>query len=141
MASKTIRINHVEAVENYLEEEGLVYIDLERNAEIVRGVNRLINMLPKSFESKDIKKFYKKTGLKVQVHVMKDCDLAIYDRKGKYPRDDAYIWNENFTENVSKHPEWLEPQEEADIFIIYKINPVEISVDDVLLDEEDILPF
>ena len=35
MASKTIRINHVEAVENYLEEEGLVYIDLERNAEIV----------------------------------------------------------------------------------------------------------
>ena len=141
MVSKTIRINHVEAVENYLEEEGLVYIDLERNAEIVRGVNRLINMLPKSFEPKDIKKFYKKTGLKVQVHVMKDCDLAIYDRKGKYPRDDAYIWNENFTENVSKHPEWLEPQEEADIFIIYKINPVEISVDDVLLDEEDILPF
>lgn len=141
MTSKTIRINHVEAVENYLEEEGLVYIDLERNAEIVRGVNRLINMLPKSFEPKDIKKFYKKTGLKVQVHVMKDCDLAIYDRKGKYPRDDAYIWNENFTENVSKHPEWLEPQEEADIFIIYKINPVEISVDDVLLDEEDILPF
>lgn len=30
---------------------------------------------------------------------------------------------------------------EADIFIIYKINPVEISVDDVLFDEEDILPF
>ena len=141
MATKTIRINHVEAVENYLDEEGLVYIDLERNAGIVRGVNRLINMLPKSFEPKDIKKFYKRTGLKVQVHVMKDCDLAIYDRKGKYPRDDAYIWNENFTENVSKHPEWLEPQEEADIFIIYKINPVEISVDDVLLDEEDILPF
>ena len=27
MVSKTIRINHVEAVENYLEEEGLVYID------------------------------------------------------------------------------------------------------------------
>ena len=141
MATKTIRINHVEAVENYLEDEGLVYIDLERNAGLVKGVNRLINMLPKSFEPKDIKKFYKKTGLKVQVHVMKDCDLTIYDRKGKYPRDDAYIWNENFTENVSKHPEWLEPQEEADIFIIYKINPVEISVDDVLLDEEDILPF
>ena len=39
MVNKTIRINHVEAVENYLEEEGLVYIDLERNAEIVRGVN------------------------------------------------------------------------------------------------------
>lgn len=141
MASKTIRINHVEAVENYLEDEGLVYIDLERNAGLVKGVNRLINMLPKSFEPKDIKKFYKRTGLKLQVHVMKDCDLAIYDRKGKYPRDDAYIWNENFTKNVSKHPEWLEPQEEADIFIIYKINPVEISVDDVLFDEEDILPF
>ena len=78
---------------------------------------------------KDIKKFYKRTGLKVQVHVMKDCDVAIYDRKGKYPRDDAYIWNENFTKNVGKHPEWLEPQEEADIFIIYKINPIEINVD------------
>ena len=60
---------------------------------------------------------------------MKDCDVAIYDRKGKYPRDDAYIWNENFTKNVGKHPEWLEPQEEADIFIIYKINPIEINVD------------
>ena len=106
MANKTIRINHVEAVENYLEDEGLVYIDLERNAELVKGVNRLIDMLPKSFEPKDIKKFYKRTGLKVQVHVMKDCDLTIYDRKGKYPRDDAYIWNENFTENVSKHPEY-----------------------------------
>ena len=139
MASKTIRINHVEAVENYLE-EGLVYIDLERNAEIVRGVNRLINMLPKSFEPKDIKKFYKKTGLKVQVHVMKDCDLAIYDRKGKYPRDDAYIWNENFIKNVDKHPEWLEPQEDADIVIIYKINPVEVKVDDKSNDD-DILPF
>ena len=40
-----------------------------------------------------------------------------------------YIWNENFTKNVGKHPEWLEPQEEADIFIIYKINPIEINVD------------
>ena len=40
MASKTIRINNVEAVENYLDEEGLVYIDLERNAGVVRGVNR-----------------------------------------------------------------------------------------------------
>ncbi len=128
MASKTIRINHVEVVENYLEEK-LVYVDLERNNGIVKGVSRLISSLPKSFEPKDIKKFYKKTGLKVQVHVMKekDCEITIYDRKGKYPRDDAYIWNDNFTKNVGKHPEWLEPQEEADIFIIYKINPVELS--------------
>lgn len=45
MACKTIRINHVEAVENYLEEEGLVYIDLERNVGVVKGVNRLIYKL------------------------------------------------------------------------------------------------
>jgi hypothetical protein len=121
MASKSIKINHVEAVENYLEEDGLVYIDLERNAGIVRGVSSLIEKLPKSFEPKDIKKFYKKTGLKVQIQVIKDCDMAIYDRKGKYPRDDAYLWNENFMKNVEKHPEWLEPQEEADIIITYKI--------------------
>ncbi len=140
MASKTIRINHVEAVENYLGEEGLVYIDLERNAEIVKGVKELIDMLPKSFEPKDIKKFYKRTGLKVQVHVEKDYDLAIYDRKGKYPRDDAYIWNEYFMKNVDEHPEWLDPQEEADIFIIYKINSVEVKVDDIS-DDDDILPF
>ena len=127
---KTIRINHVEAVENYLGEEGLVYIDLERNAGIVKGGKRLANMLPKSFEPKDIEMFYKRTGLKVQIHVMKDYDWAIYDRKGKYPRDDAYVWNENFMKNFDKHPEWLEPQEEADIFIIYKFNPVEIRVDD-----------
>lgn len=72
---------------------------------------------------------------------MKPTDEDYKYLEDKYPRDDAYIWNENFTKNVSKHPEWLEPQEEADIFIIYKINPVEISVDDVLFDEEDILPF
>jgi hypothetical protein len=47
--------------------------------------------------------------------------MAIYDRTGKYPRDDAYLWNENFMKNVEKHPEWLEPQEEADIIITYKI--------------------
>jgi hypothetical protein len=142
MASKTIRINHVETIENYLEEE-LVYIDLERNAGVVKGVDRLINNLPKSFEPKDIKKFYKKTGLKVQVHVTKDYDLTIYDRKGKYPRDDAYTWNENFIKNVDKHPEWLEPQEEADIFIIYKVNPVEIRADinDEIIKDDDVLPF
>lgn len=63
MTSKEIRINHVEAVENYL----------ERNVGVSRGVSRLISNLPKSFEPKDIKKFYKKTGLKVQTQVMKDC--------------------------------------------------------------------
>lgn len=66
MTSKEIRINHVEAVENYLEDE-LMYIDLERNVGVSRGVSRLISNLPKSFEPKDIKKFYKKTGLKVQI--------------------------------------------------------------------------
>ncbi|MGN0436884.1 MAG: hypothetical protein ACI4F4_00045 [Lachnospiraceae bacterium] len=138
MASKEIRINHVEAVENYLEDK-LMYIDLERNTGVARGVSRLISNLPKSFEPKDIKKFYKKTGLKVQIQVIKDCDMTIYDRKGKYPRDDAYIWNENFTKNVDKHPEWLEPQEEADIIIIYKIKPVEIKVDKC--NDIDILSF
>jgi hypothetical protein len=62
--------------------------------------------------------------------------MAIYDRKGKYPRDDAYVWNENFMKNVEKHPEWLEPQEEADIIITYKINAVEVHTDDA-----EILPF
>jgi hypothetical protein len=139
MASKSIKINHVEAVENYLEEDGLVYIELERNAGIVRGVSKLVEKLPKSFEPKDIKKFYKKTGLKVQIRVIKDCDMAIYDRKGKYPRDDAYVWNENFMKNVEKHPEWLEPQEEADIIITYKINAVEVHTDDT--DDVEIFPF
>lgn len=139
MARREIRINHVDAVENYLGEEKLIYIDLERNSESVRGVSHLISNLPKSFEPKEIKKFYKKTGLKVQIQVMKDYDLTIYDRKGKYPRDDAYIWNEHFIKNVDKHPEWLEPQEEADILIIYKINPVEIKADSFVDFEE--LPY
>jgi len=136
MASKEIRINHVEAVEDYLKEEGLIFIDLERNAAIVKGVKGLVQKLPKSFDPKDLKKFYKQTGLKVQVRVMKDCEMTIYDRKGKYPRDDAYLWNEYFVENYSTHPEWLEPQEEADLFIIYKINPVEIEVDDAAENED-----
>ena len=136
MASRKIRINHVEAVENYLKvDQELRYIDLEMNVG-VRGVSRLIADLPKSFEPKDIKKFYKKTGLKVQIQVMEDCDMFIYDRKGKYPRDDAYIWNEHFVKGVKKHPEWLEPQEEADIIIVYKINPVEVKMDN-LAEEDD----
>lgn len=140
MHSKTIRINHVEAVENYLNGEELTYIDLKRNMGIVKGVDRLINELPKSFEPKDIKKFYKKTGLKVQVHVIKNCDLSIYDRKGKYPRDDAYIWNDDFINNLDKHPEWLEPQEEADIFIIYQIQSLEMNEGD-MEEDENIFPF
>ena len=123
MVKKTIRINHVEAIEEYLGEE-LHYVNLERNRGI-KGVEKLINQLPKNFDVKDIKKFYKKTGLKVQVRVEMNYDLTFYDRKGKYPRDYACLWNEEFMNNLNKHPEWLEPQEEADIFINYKITPVE----------------
>ena len=138
MASKTIRINHVETVENYLEGGELKYIDLECNEGIVKGVGKLIEMLPKSFEPKDLKKFYKRTGLKVQIQLIVGYDMKIFDRKGKYPRDDAYIWNEEFMKNVDKHPEWLEPQEEADIIIVYESQTMEVNVDD---NKDEQLPF
>ena len=41
--------------------------------------------------------------------------------------------------NVDKHPEWLEPQEEADIIIIYKIKLEEVKLDGFSVPDE--LPF
>lgn len=45
--------------------------------------------------------------------------MPLYDRKGRCPREDAAIWNRYFMEHLSEHPEWLTPQDEADILIRY----------------------
>ena len=46
-------------------------------------------------------------------------ELVIFDKEGRYPREDAAIWNEDFIKQVAEHPEWLAPQEDADILVRY----------------------
>lgn len=131
---KRIMINHLEQIENYLElreGEELRFVDLAFN-DNVKGVNRLLRMIPDGYEPKKLKKFYKATGLKIQVQVKKDCEVVFYDRKGRYPREDAAIWNKDFMKGVGKHPEWLEPQEEADIIIRYTFVDEKEDNDDIL---------
>lgn len=119
--TRQIIINNFSKVEDYLNigspwEETLKYVELDRNVGI-KGVEELLEKIPTGFTQDVLEKFYAQTGLKIQVQMFKDYDLTMYDREGRYPREDAAIWNPDFLEQIENHPEWLEPQEEADIVI------------------------
>ena len=125
---RTIFINNMEKLEEYLGAgvrgaKRLIFLELERNVH-VPGVDALVEQIPAGFDRDRMEEFYQETGLNIRVEVLKDWDLTMYDRKGRYPREDAVIWNHYFMENVGEHPEWLEPQDEADILVRY-IYPLE----------------
>ena len=120
---RNIIINNSETVINYLAPFS------EKNFK--HKLDKLMRKLPEGFDPNVLQKFYKKTGLKLRVEYYKGCEVTTFDRKGRYPREDAAIWNREFMKKVSKHPEWLEPQEQPDIV-------VELHVDGELegVDEE-----
>lgn len=124
-AKRIVLINNLSNVENYLDinptEEKLNFLVLKRNYHI-SGVKKLYNLIPNGFDPKKLKKFYQKTGLKILVEKYVNCDVSYCDRKGYYPRPDAYIWNEDFINGLKDHPEWLEPQESPDIIVRYIVN-------------------
>ena len=101
-----------------------------------RKLDKLMRKMPEGFDSHVLQKFYKKTGLKIQVEYYKGCEVTTFDRNGRYPREDAAIWNRDFMKKVLKHPEWLEPQEQPDII-------VELHIDEELecVGEEERLPW
>lgn len=126
---KSILINNLRNVENYLgtdvsSDKSIHFINLDRNRNI-DGIDKLLNLIPTELRPKRLKRFYKTTGLKIQVERIVNCDVQQIDRKGYYPRPFANIWDEEFVKNVDKHPEWLEPQEEPDIIIRIEINTEE----------------
>lgn len=64
--------------------------------------------------------FYEKTGLNIRVDRYDNCDFTMLDRNGRYPRKFLNIWSPDFhlyAQEVDQHPEWFEPQEDADIII------------------------
>lgn len=122
LPQKNILINHFQAVEDYLKLDArngkhLRFIELMKNRYIPE-VQNLLEIIPESFHPTELQKFYEHTGLKILVEIYNsEYEVTMYDRKGKYPREDAVIWNKDFSEQVAEHPEWLEPQEKADLLI------------------------
>lgn len=58
----------------------------------------------------------------------KGYEGTIFDRNGRYPREDAALWNRDFMKKVSKHPEWLEPQEKPDIVVELHVDERKLAV-------------
>lgn len=104
---RDIEVKNMKAVKSYLAPAS--------EKDFQEKLDALFQNIPEGFEPDVLSGFYKKTGLKLQVEYHRDCDITIFDRIGRYPREDAVLWNRDFCENVSKHPEWLVPQEDPDI--------------------------
>lgn len=139
MAKVIIKINNLSALEEYLNAYDLLeYSDLAKNMS-VKGVSELIYEMPFSLKQKAIQKFYKKTGLKLQVQLNNGYDLTFFDRKGRYPREDASIFNEEFINAVDEHPEWLAPQEEPDLILVIYMNEMDEEPGEEV--DKDWLPF
>lgn len=121
---KQILINNFMHVEEYLDlsihdDIKLEKISLADNLE-VPGVEELLSLIPDGYNPQLMKEFYETTGLKLLVEVNKgNCEVVLFDKDGRYPREDAAVWNKDFMAGVSEHHEWLEPQEEPDILIRY----------------------
>lgn len=119
--TRQILINNFTKVEEYLEIESpwvetLQYLDLSKNQGI-KGVTELLEKIPTGYRRDVLQKFYEATGLKIRVEIHKDYELTQYDKNGRYPCEDAAIWNSDFLAEVDSHPELLAPQEESDLIV------------------------
>lgn len=132
LVKKQILINNLTHVENYLntnvrDKIQLKSLELRENLN-VPGVRELLELIPDGYYPIEMKKFYENTGLKLQAEVYNSQqEVVCFDKDGRYPREDAAIWNEDFMKHIKEHPEWLEAQEEPDILIRY-IYPLDESL-------------
>ena len=123
---KKILINKFKNVEVYLnldpeEDDGLHSLELMENRN-VKGVNELLALIPETEDATSLQAFYEKAGLKIRVERYRGCDFTLLDREGAYPREFLNIKSPGFpryAQEAGEHPEWFEPQEEADIIIRY----------------------
>lgn len=120
---KRVYVNQVEHVESYLggdflTDKRLSSIRLDENDS--EGVAELLEKIPDGYDPARLKEFYEETGLRIRVDVYRDnYEIVMYDKDGRYPKEDAAVWNRNFIQHFDEHPEWLEPQEDADILVQY----------------------
>lgn len=125
---KKILINKFKNVEVYLEldpeeDDGLHSLELMENRN-VKGVNELLALIPEAEDETSLQAFYEKTGLNIRVERYESCNFTMLDRNGRYPREFLNVKNPDFSryvEEADQHPEWFEPQKEADIIIRYII--------------------
>lgn len=132
--AKSILINDLSRLEEYLEldphydEPWLHSLELRENTD-VKGVRELLDKIPVAVDRTSLQQFYEEIGLHIIVeHYDHEYSLTYEDRKGKYPREFLNISSpdkEAIFGDVVKHPEWLEPQDQADLIIRYVSEIVE----------------
>ena len=132
--TKSILINNLRALEEYLglnpyyDARWLRSLELREN-EDVEGVRELLDKIPTALDQTALQQFYEETGLHIIVERFDhEYSLTQEDRKGKYPREFLNVFSpdrEAIFEQIDEHPEWLDPQDQADLIIRYVSEIVE----------------
>ena len=131
--TKSIFINNLSKLEEYLglnpcyDSPWLHSLELRQNTDI-KGVRALLEKIPAALDQVSMQRFYEDTGLHILVERYDSSySMTCEDRKGRYPREFMNVFNPDDTwEQISEHPEWLEPQDQPDLIIRYvsEIAPV-----------------
>lgn len=126
--TKSILINNLSALEEYLglnpyyDERWLHSLELRENKD-VKGVKELLDKIPAALDQASMQRFYEDTGLHIIVERFDSSySMTCEDRKGRYPREFLNVFSPDRDETMGKvgeHPEWLEPQDQADLIIRY----------------------
>ena len=138
--TKSILINNLSALEEYLGlnpyygGRWLHSLELREN-EDVKGVKELLDKIPAALDQASMQRFYEDTGLHIIVERFDSSySMTCEDRKGRYPREFLNVFNPDRNETwekIPEHPEWLEPQDQADLIIRYVAEIVETPEPDV----------
>lgn len=132
--TKSILINNLTRLEEYLElnpyydETWLHSLELRENTD-VKGVQELLDKIPAALDQTSLQQFYEETGLHILVeHHDHEYSFTREDRKGKYPREFLNLFSpdkEVIFQQLKEHPEWLDPQDTADLIVRYVSEIVE----------------
>lgn len=138
--TKSILINNLARLEEYLglnpyyDSKWLHSLELRENEE-VKGVKELLAQIPAALDQTSMQRFYEDTGLHILVERFDSSySSTCEDRKGRYPREFLNVFNPDRDETwgkIPEHPEWLEPQDQADLIIRYVSEIVEKPEQDV----------
>ena len=125
--TKSILINDLSGLEAYLDldpyydEKWLHSLELRDNAD-VKGVKELLDKIPADLDQAAMQQFYEDTSLHILVERFDaSYGMTCEDRKGRYPREflNAFSPDRELWEKIGEHPEWLEPQDQADLIVRY----------------------
>ncbi len=132
--TKSILINNLAKLEEYLhlnpyyDGQWLHSLELREN-EDVKGVKELLDKIPVALDQASMQRFYEETGLHIIMERYdSEYNLTLEDRKGRYPREFLNVFNpdrDETWEKIPEHPEWLEPQDQADLIVRYVSEIVE----------------